>query len=70
MRTPGPPGSAEFFDQAGGGGEISGGVLGVDAALDGVADAAGLSFCLIAQRLAGGDADLFLDQVDAGHRLR
>ena len=51
-------------DQAGRGAEVGGGVFGVDAALDGRAlvDDVGL---VETQRLAGGDADLLLHQVDA-----
>ena len=52
-------------DLAGRGLEIPLGVFGVDAALDGRA-AVDDVFLLPRQRLAGGDANLPLDQVDAG----
>ena len=48
--------------------EVACRVLGVDAALDRRARAVG-DVSLIAQRLAGGDADLLLHEVDAGHHL-
>ena len=44
------------------------GVLGVDPALDGVA-AQSAAVSLEADRLAGGHADLFLHEVEAGHHL-
>ena len=56
-------------DQAGRRAEVGGGVLGVDAALDG---AAAVHDVLLreAQLLAGGDADLLAHQVDAGDQFR
>ena len=57
-----------LFDPAGTGLEVAIGVLGIDAAFDGHALAADV---LLAegQRLAGGDGDLRLDQIDAGHHF-
>ena len=67
-RTPGPGGLAVGADRAGGRGEVLGRVLGVDPALDRVA--AQLDVVLgDRQRLAGGDADPLLDDVDPGHHL-
>ena len=43
-------------------------VLGVDAALDGVAARRGFQH-VVGERLAGGDADLLLDQLAAHHLL-
>ena len=55
-------------DQAGARLKVAVGVLGVDAALDRRA-AADDVVLLERQRLAGGDANLRLDQVDAGDQL-
>ena len=44
-------------------------MLGVDAAFDGVAGEADVLLA-VAQRLAGGDADLLAHDVDAAHHLR
>ena len=55
-------------DGAGRRGEVAGGVLGVDAALDRVAPELDV-FLVETQLLTGGDADLLLDQVDASDLL-
>ncbi len=68
MRTPGPPGRRSSSIRPGEGAKFRCGVFGVDAALDGVADLRDV-FLLEAQLFAGGDADLFLDQIDAGDLL-
>src|SRR5690606_9234205 len=52
------------IDGTGAGGEVVVGVLGIDAALDGVAARGGLKD-VVGKRLSGGDADLFLDQLAA-----
>ena len=51
---------------AGGGHEVAAAVLGVDAELDGVAADLGV---VVAELLAGGDAEHLADQVDAGDLL-
>src|SRR5579885_2994935 len=56
-------------DQAGRGPEAGGGVLRVDAALDGATPVRDVLLAE-AQRLARGDADLLPHQVEAGHQLR
>ena len=66
-RTPGPPGHAERVDHAGRRRERVG-ILGVDAALDGVAGERHVAL-LERQPLAGGNPDLLLDDVDAGDHL-
>ena len=55
-------------ERAGLGGEALGRILGVDARLDGVALARGLEHGA-REPLAGGDADLLLDQIDPGAHL-
>ena len=55
-------------DEAGGGGEVPGGVLGVDAALDRVAAQVDLLLG-VGERLAGRDQDLLAHDVDAGDVL-
>src|SRR3954451_9574272 len=56
-------------DRTGGGGEVLGGVLGVDAALDRVAAEAEVVLAY-AELLARGDPDLLADDVDAADHLR
>src|SRR5690606_39306786 len=65
--TPGPVRYPPLHDLAGGGHERVEGVLGVDPELEGVAAGANLAQV---QLLAGGYADLPLDEVHAGHHLR
>ena len=57
---------AKFLDQSRRGREISHRIFGVDPALDRVAGLLDI-LLLHAQRIAGRDANLFLDQVNAGH---
>ena len=57
-------GGVPEVDGAGAGGEIVEGVLGIDAALDGVAAGGGFEH-VVGERLAGGDADLLLDELAA-----
>ena len=52
------------IDGAGAGGEVVEGILGIDAALDGVAARGGFQH-VVGERLAGGDADLLLDELAA-----
>ena len=72
MRTPGPAGREVALDDTGLWPEVVRGVLGVDAELDRVAAQADVLLA-VAERLAGGDADLLGDDVDArqhlGHRV-
>ena len=68
-RTPGPPGSAQGGDAAGAGEEALVGILGVDAALDGVPALAQV-FLPEGEPLAARDADLQLHEVLAGDHLR
>ena len=56
-------GAGEGGERAGGGQEPGGGVLGVEAGLDGVA-AERDRLLAVAERLAGGDAQLLTDEVD------
>ena len=67
-RTPGPPGTRRVGDPARRGAKVVVGVFGVDPALDRMA-ADDDVLLAEGQRLAGGDPDLLLDQVDAGDHL-
>ena len=71
MRIPPDPkatGGDDLFDPAGAGAEVGGRILGIDAALEGMA--AGDDVLLLdPQFLTGGDADLGFDEVDPGHQL-
>ena len=62
-RMPVPSGNLSSCDGAGRGREAVVGVLGVEAGLDGVTE---LGRAVAGQRLAVGDEDLQLHQVDAG----
>ena len=66
-RTPGPPGTLKAWITPGDGANVTG-ILGVDAALDRVAGERHVPL-LERQPLARRDADLLLDDVDAGDEL-
>ena len=68
MRTPVPPGGWNASILPGDGWKLRARIFGVDAALDHVA--AKRRQLVHRQRLAGGDADLLLHEVDAGEHLR
>ncbi len=69
---PMPPGGVVKVDRAGGGSEIVGGILRIDAEFDGVSQGAKV-IEFGAEAFAGGDFDLLFDQVDPvdlfGHRM-
>ena len=65
---PSPGGKGRRPEPAGRGAELVGRIFGIDARLDGVAAPPDLVLAE-RQRLAGGDSELPLDQVDPGDRL-